>query len=242
MNNKELLKLKGDYGFLPSSYQYVPMAFELEKVIGQAVVMITYKREELPEGASEEEKKAASWGTEMSMVRLVSICEPDPMTMTNLLKYKPIVDGKDSDEVIEVRVQPEGYEFVNADETGSFRRFQPASLHHKMMEDELFFSRLRELYDSRDTLDFKSLETISSSKDQGQILRYSNNIGAAIELEDGSLIWIRIHSLKLKHRKGNMYGLFFSSDGKEWSTIVHSDEKVYTIGDWGKLKIIDLAD
>ncbi len=240
MNQTELSKLKGDYGYVPSSYQYVPMAFELMKCIGQAVVMITYRKEET-EPAEGEEKPESHWSTEMSMVRLVSIYDHDPMTMTNMLKYRTSLEDNEGEEV-EVRVQPEGYEFVNAEETGMFRRFQPVSLHHKMIEDELFFARLRTLYDSRDTLSFEELKTISDSKDQGQILRYSHNIGAAIELEDGDLIWIRLHTLKLKHRKGNMYGLFFSESGKEWSTIVYSDEKVHTIGDWGKFKIIDLSD
>ena len=111
-----------------------------------------------------------------------------------------------------------------------------------MMEDEFFFARLRKLYDERDTLPFDSLKTIANSKDQGQILRYSHNIGAAIELENGSLIWIRLYTLSLKHRQGSKYGLFFSNEGKEWSTLIDSSEKVYNIGGWGKLKIIDLAD
>ncbi len=239
MNQEELSKLKSEYGFLSSSYQYVPMAFELEKLIGQTVVMVTYTK---PEVQEEGQESTAKWNTKIDMVRIVSISDSDPMTMTNLLKYKLIKGGKEADEVEEVRIQPEGYEFVNAEESGIFKRFQPLSLHHKMIEDELFFARLRKLYDSRDTLDLHSLEVISSSKNQGQVLRYSNNIGAAIEIEDGSLIWIRIHTLRLKHRKGNTYGLFFSHDGKEWSTMIQSDEKVYTIGDWGKFKILDLAD
>ena len=242
MNKTELSKLKSEYGYSPMNYKYIPMAFELMKCIGQAVVMITYKKieEEKPEGEAEGEKKEAKWGTDMQMVRVVSIYDHDPMTMTNMLKYNTSIDG-DGEEV-EVRIQPEGYEFVNGEETGTFRRFQPVSLHHQMIEDELFFSRLRNLYDTRDTLEFDNLRTISESKDQGQILCYSHNIGAAIELEDGDLIWIRLHGLKLKHRRGNMYGLFFSESGKEWSTIVYSDEKEYKIGDWGKFKIIDLSD
>ena len=240
MNKTELLKLKSDYGYVPSSYQYVPMAFELMKCIGQPVVMVTYRREE-QEVKEGEEKPEERWNTNMNMVRLVSIYNHDPMTMTSVLKYRTSLEDNEGEE-IEVRVQPEGYEFVDGETAGMFRRFQPVSLHHKMIEDELFFARLRDLYDTRDTLSFEELKTISDSKNQGQVLRYSHNIGAAIELEDGDLIWIRLHTLRLKHRKGNMYGLFFSSDGKEWSTIVYSDEKLHRIGDWGKFKIIDLSD
>lgn len=238
MSKTELSKLKTEYGYSPASYKYIPMAFELMKCIGQPVVMVTYTKEDKD---PESEDKESTWSTDIKMVRLVSIYDHDPMTMTNKLKYNTSLEDTGGEEV-EVRVQPEGYEFVNGEETGTFRRFQPVSLHHQMMEDELFFARLRNLFDSRDTLSFEELKTISESKNQGQVLCYSHNIGAAIELEDGDLIWIRLHGLKLRHRKGNMYGLFFSSDGKEWSTIVYSDEKEYKIGDWGKLKIIDLSD
>ena len=241
MNEKELAKLKNEYGFVPSSYKYVPMAYEIEKCIGQTVVLVTYEREKGSEG--EEKDEEGKWNTRTDAAAIISISDCDPITMTSEIQYKLIKDGKESEEIEKMRIQPEGYEFVNAEETGLFRRFQPFSLHHKMMEDELFFYRLQKLYEKRDTLDLKDLKVISDSKDQGQTLRYSHNIGAAIKLEDGSLIWIRLHTLRLKHRQGNVYGLFFSSEEKkEWSTMIHSDDKEYTLGDWGKFKIIDLAD
>lgn len=242
MNEKELAKLKNEYGFVPSSYKYVPMAYEIEKCIGQTVVLVTYERDRDKE-KSEDNDGLGKWNTRTDSAVIISISDCDPITMTSEIQYKLIKDGKESDEVEKMRIQPEGYEFVNAEETGLFRRFQPFSLHHKMMEDELFFYRLQKLYEKRDTLRLEDLKVISESKDQGQTLRYSHNIGAAIKLEDGSIIWIRLHTLRLRHRQGNTYGLFFSSEEKkEWSTMIHSDEKEYTLGDWGKFKIIDLAD
>ena len=247
MNEKELLKLKEEYGYVPSSYKYVPMANEIMKCIGQNVVLVTYTKEEDPKVEDEGEKDpndVGRWSTSTSIVHIRSIRDYDPMTMTHLIEYSETdVDGKVKEEVLSMRLQPEGYEFVNAEETGLFRRFQPFHLHHKMMEDEFFFFRLRSLYATRETLPFEALETISGSKNQGQILRYSNNIGAAVKiLEDGSLIWIRIHSLRVKHRKNTTYGLFFSSDGKEWSTMIDREDKVYKLGDWAEFKIVDLAD
>lgn len=236
MNEKELKKLINDYGYAPSNYKYIPMACEILKCIGQSVVLVSYERPEKKEG--EEQDPSAGWNTSTKLVNILSISDHDPMTMTYLVKYK---EDK-SEEEKEVRIQPEGYEFCNPEETGHFIRLQPFSYHHQMMEDEFFFARLRKLYDERDTLPFDSLKTIANSKDQGQILRYSHNIGAAIELENGSLIWIRLYTLSLKHRQGSKYGLFFSNEGKEWSTLIDSSEKVYNIGGWGKLKIIDLAD
>jgi hypothetical protein len=219
------------------------MAYEIMKCIGQNVVLVTYDRVQEPKEDTNEED-VGKWKTSTEVARIISIDDNDPMTMTSRIKYKVLKDGDDIDQVAEeeMRIQPEGYEFVNANETGKFRRFQPFSLHHKMMEDEFFFYRLADLYEKRDSMSLEELKTISESKDQGQILRYSNNIGAAVKLDDGSLIWIRIHTLRLKHRQGNKYGLFFGSDGKEWSTIIFSSETEHNLGDWGKFKIIDLSD
>ena len=233
MNEKELKRLKDEFGYSPASYEYVAPAFEIEKYIGQNVILVNYKKSKEQEG---------KWETSTEMATIISIYDYDPMTMTSKIKYKVLKESEEEQVEEETRIQPEGYEFVSPD-VDSFKRFQPISLHYKMIEDEFFFFRLKNLYDSRETLGIEQLKTISESKNQGQILRYSNNIGAAITLEDGSLIWIRIHTLRLKHRQGNTYGLFFStSDKKEWSTVITSDEKEYTIGDWGKFKIIDLSD
>lgn len=250
MNKTELNKLKNEYGYLTTSYKYVPMAYEILKCIGQTVILVTYERTKEAETVEGGDKKdpndVGEWITKTDVARIISISECDPMTLTMKIKYKVLDDPNKKEEDIEeqeMRIQPEGYEFVNAEETGLFRRFQPLSLHHKMMEDEFFFQRLNALYEKRNSLDLEAVKIISESKDQPQVLRYSHNIGAAIKLEDGSLIWIRIHSLRLKHRQGNKYGLFFSSaDGREWSTLITSDETEHTIGDWGKFKIIDLSD
>lgn len=244
MSEKEIAKLKEEYGYAPSNYKYVPMAFELERCIGLNVILVSYNREIIEheiEGQEEPEKEE-KWKTTTDVVSLISIYDPDPLTMTCKAKYAKLLPDGNTEPEEEIRIQPEGYEFCNAEETGKFKRLQPLSLHHKMMEDEFFFARLRELFNKRDTLPVEALKTISETKNQGQVLRYSRNVGAAILLEDGDMLWIRIHTLRLKHRQGTMFGLFFSSDGREWSTIVHDGETEHTIGDWGKFKIIDLAD
>ena len=62
-----------------------------------------------------------------------------------------------------------------------------------MVEDEYFYTtRLRKLYDSSITMPVAAMIKLSDMKDQDVALKYSRNIGAAIELEDGSLVWIKI--------------------------------------------------
>lgn len=242
MNQQELLNLKRDYSYNKGNYKYIPAASEILKYIGQAVVLVTFEKIWKTSTNEEgQEIKTYSWQDHMDRAEIISINNYDPMTMTYLCKYK--VEGKD--EEIEVRIQPEAFEFCDTEDenTTQFVRFVPYSYHCKMVEDEFTFARISELYEKRDTLDIEALRTISESKNQGQILRYSNNIGAAIKLEDGTLLWIRLYTLRLKHRQGNKFGLFFSSEGKkEWSTMITSEDKSYKIGDWGTMKILDLSD
>lgn len=237
MNEKELKKLVNDFGFAPGNYKYIPLGSEILRYVGQVAVLVTFTRveEELKEG---EEKPKTHWEDKIDRATIISIYDHDPMTMTYMCKYK--IDG--NDEELEFRMQPEGYEFVNAEETGMFRRLVPYSLHCKMVEDEFFFARLEKLWSERDTLPFEALKTISESKDSAQVLRYSHNIGAAVRLENGQLIWMRIHELTLKHRSGNRYGLFFYNEKRQWSTQITTEDKIYSLNGIGDLKIIDLAD
>ncbi len=243
MNQQELAKLKASYSYSKGNYKYIPMASEILKYIGQNVVLVTFKKNWTTRmSESGEEVKEYNW-TDLPVERaeIISINDYDPITMTYKCKYK--VEGNDEEK--EVRIQPEGFEFCNTEDESveEFVRFVPYSYHFRMAEDEFTFSRIAELYEKRDTLELEALRTIADSKNQGQILRYSNNIGAAIKLEDGTLLWIRLYTLRLKHRQGNKFGLFFSSDEqREWSTVITSDDKSYNIGDWGTMKIIDLSD
>ncbi len=237
MNEKEIKKLVNEFGYAPGNYKYIPKGSEILKYIGQTVILVTFTREEDEPEEGETEPKT-HWTDKVERALIHSIYDHDPMTMTYMCKYS-VEDSKD---IQEIRIQPEGYEFVNADETGLFRRFVPYSTHCIMVEDELFFARLEKLWQERDTLEFDALNTISESKDQAQVLRYSHNIGAAIKLESGQLIWIRIHELHLKHRQGNKYGLFFYNEKRQWSTQVTKEDKSYILNGIGEFKIIDLSD
>ena len=64
----------------------------------------------------------------------------------------------------------------------------------------------------------------------------------AVKLADGDFLWIRIHSLKLKHRQGKVYGLFLADANNTWPFVISPDDKEYNFMDSGTFKILDLAD
>lgn len=237
MNEKSLAKLVEDYGYAPGNYKYIPHGCEILRCIGQGVIVVTFKAVVVKDENGEETEQ---WQDYIDNAFIDSIYDYDPMTMTYKVKYH--LRDKDS-EIVETRIQPEGYEFCDPETTKKFIRIVPYSYHWKMVEDELMIERVKNLFNERDTLSIDQLRTIAESKNQPQILRYSNNIGAAVKLESGKMLWIRLHTLRLKHRQGDTFGLFFSSDdGKEWSFLISADSKEYDFKEFGKFKILDLAD
>ena len=242
MSEKELAKLKESYSYQPGSYKYVPKGSEILKYVDQDVLMITYKRIDEPTGEFDKDNKEiikSRWETSGTRAFIVSISDHNSFDMTYLCKYKV----GDEEEVKETRIIPEGYEYSVGTDVAEFIRFVPYSIHTKMTEDQIFYSRVADLYDKKEPVKFDDLKTISGSKNQRQILRYSHNLGAAVKLEDGTVLWIRLHTLNLKHRQGDKFGLFFSDeDGKQWSTLVTPSDTEYTLTGLGTFKILDLAD
>ena len=105
----------------------------------------------------------------------------------------------------------------------------------------MFLSRVAELYNTRPTISFEDLQAISSSKDQAVQLRYSRNVGAAVRLdEDGTILYIRIHKLRLTHRNGTSYSLRIENDDRSWSCMIDSKDEDYDFEGLGRMKIIDL--
>ena len=242
MSEKELAKLKENYSYQPGSYKYVPKGSEILKYVDQDVLLITYKKISEPTGEVDEEGKEivnSRWETSGTRAYIVSISDHNSFDMTYLCKYRI----EDSEEVKEARIIPEGYEYSVGTDVDEFIRFVPYSIHTLMTEDQIFYARVADMYDSKEPIKFEDLRTISDSKNQGQVLRYSHNIGAAVKLEDGTVLWIRIHALKIKHRQGNKFGLFFSDeDGKQWSALVTPEDTEYSLTGLGTFKILDLAD
>ena len=220
--------LKKRYGFNKGSYKYIPAGGEIFKYIGQPVIYVDFKKDE-----------NGDWTSYFESAILIEINDFDPMTMTYICKYKLLTDSEDKEEK-EIRIIPEGFSWGDPEETGVMKRFVPISLHYLLQEDKLFFNRLKDLYDSRDTLSIESIKTLSESKEQEKTLKYTHNIGAAIKTVDGNYLWIRLQKIGLNHKNGEYYNLSFGDERNRWTIVIKSSEKEYTLDKIGTVKIIDL--
>lgn len=243
--------LKKKYGFKIGSYKYIIPGGELMRYIGQTVVCVSFTKKQI-EGAEADENGVipSTWENSFSEATIKSLCNFDPMQMTWLCKYT--LKGKD-DEVLETRVLPEGYSFEGEDPetTGKMLRFVPLSKHFEMMEDESFYLRLENLWETRKTLGVEELLTLARSKGQEPTLKYTHNVGALVKLDDenfdpktgeSKFLWIRIHKLKFYHQGGSKFTLRFSNDDRSWSFVIDTNDTEFNFENDGMFKIIDLSD
>lgn len=223
--------LKEKYSFHPDSIKYVLPGAEILKYIGQDIALLEFTK-----------NAEGKWESNQKKARIDRLYDFEPMTMTYMCDYQVgNVDGEYDPEIKSIRIQPEGASYENPEETGEAKRFLPISKRFEVIEDGLFYSRVAELWDSRKTLPIDSLKELSDSKDQGIQLRYSRNVGAAIVLdEDNTILYIRIHKLKLNHKAGNKYSLRIENDDRYWTCMISSDDETYDFEGLGKMKIIDL--
>lgn len=217
--------LKKRYGFNKGSYKYIPAGGELLKYIGQTVIFVDFKKNDLGE-----------WNSTFELAFIDSIDEYDPMTMTYLCKY----ELKDK-EKREIRIIPEGFSWGDPEESGEMKRFIPKHLHCILEEDELFYNRLQELWNTRNTLSLDSLKTLAESKDQENTLKYTHNIGALIQTSDDSkILWVRLNKVSLSHRNGEYYNLSIGDERNRWTIVISKNDLQYEMKNIGKFKIIDL--
>jgi hypothetical protein len=116
-------------------------------------------------------------------------------------------------------------------------------MHCKLVEDELFYERLKELW-NRDTLPIDSLMGLSSSKDKTASLRYSHHLACLIKLEgEEDILYFRIQELNLIHRSGKQYALNIKDgEGNPVKMLITSEMKDYEFENGiGRFKIIDLC-
>jgi hypothetical protein len=139
---------------------------------------------------------------------------------------------------------PEGYSWVDSEDAPYIQRFLPFSMHFKLMEDELFYERLKDLWKERDTIDTNALLGLSTSKDKATTLRYSRHLACVIMLEGSEEpLYFRIHKLGLKHNAGKQYALsIWDGDENPIKTLINSEDKEYDFErGLGKFKIIDIC-
>lgn len=222
----ELKKLKETYGFSKGSYKYILPGGEILRFVGQNVVVVDFKKED------------DQWKDDVKYGCIKKIDDFDPITITYMCTYT--IEGDETEQ--KIRIIPEGFSFEDPEKTGTMTRFVPLSTHFKMVEDEYFYTtRLRKLYDSSITMPIAAMIKLSDMKDQDVALKYSRNIGAAIELEDGSLVWIRLQKIKVIHKKGSKYFVSFGDQNENISLIVDTETDIeYYTNRYGKIKILDL--
>lgn len=218
--------LKDRYSFHTDNKKYLIPGGEILRYVGMDVALLEFTKQE-----------DGTWKTEQKKANIVSLTDFEPMTMTYMCEYTV----EDNPEILSVRIQPEGASFENPEETREAKQFMPLSKRFELIEDGMFLSRVAELYSTRQTLSFEDLQAISSSKDQAVQLRYSRNVGAAVRLdEDGTILYIRIHKLKLTHRNGTSYALRIENEDRSWTCMIDSKDTDYDFEGLGRMKIIDL--
>lgn len=214
------------YGFNRASYKWVLPGAEILKYIGQPLMHLEFTKNE--EG---------KWDVETKKAVIKDISNFDPLTMT----YHCFYFLENDEEEKHIEIIPEGFSFGNPEETGKMIRFIPYSLHCQMTENELFLNRISELYDSRETMSIDSLKMLQDSKEQDKTLKYCCNLGMAVKLEDGNVLWIRLHKVNINHRNGTKYSIRLVNDDDVWNYLVDRFDKEYDFENGlGKFKIIDL--
>jgi len=237
--------LKQKYGFRQGSTKYLIPGGELFKYIGQTVVLAEFNRK-----PAEKEGEEPTWENKFSEVIIKSISKFDPVYMTWVCTYVPVLDGAVEEKT--ATILPEGYSWEGEkgpEETGHLSRFLPLSKHYELLEDDSFFRSLADKWDKVTTLSADDLGMISRSKGQEGTLRYSHNIGALVRLDDehydeavaeSRFLWIRIHKLSFYHKAGTRYRLQFSNDDRSWTSIIDMKDAEFDFEGIGKFKIIDL--
>lgn len=253
MSNKKTKfeEFKELYEFNSGSLKWIPKGGELLKYIGQEVVLVIYSKDENGE-----------WKNTFKAANVISINDYDPVTMTYNIKYQVLNGGIPDGEPKEERIIPEGFSFdvMGQGIQDTMNRFVPYSYHLRVVEEEAYYKRVGELFDSRDTIPFDAIKTLAQSKEQGNTLGYAKNIIAAVrptkeiegeETEDleytGELFVFRVNQIKIRHEHKDTWRLIISDiNNKSYSVVVTAEDTFYELRHMGEnigdLKLIDLTD
>ena len=239
-SSQEILE---NYALGKTSLKWVPEGAEILKSIGSEVVFVRFTRE----------NAESNWITNTSRVFIISIRDFDPMTGTYQIVYRKIDD--ESKEAIEERIIPEGFSFNNPEKDNWMNRFIPMSLHFKLTEEEIYYHRLKNLYNSRSGLPIQKIQELKNTK-QEESLGYHNYIAAVIDSDvSGGLglgiISFRIYeittiqmlskawSFGIKDKDGNYFPIKFENNQNSDGVVKNFSVNGVIIGD---LKIMDIED
>lgn len=141
---------------------------ELLRHIGSEMIFAEFTREDAEH----------NWETAMTTTKINFVGDYDPMTQTYKVKHLT-KEGK----AVEDRVMSAGFKFGNPEELNYTSRLIPFSLHYKVQEEELYYQRLRSLYDSeKGVLGIDPLQQLSS-KNAREDLKHTLWIALVIDTD-----------------------------------------------------------
>ena len=233
----ELQKFHRLYGYDPGSVKFVPKGGDILEYIGNDVIYVSFTKD-----------SSGNWSSDYKNAKILSISDYEPVSMSYKIKYW--VEGLGQNEWKEERIIPEAFslDFLGAGVQQNMNRFVPRSIHCKLVETEIFYSRLFELFTKRDTMPISGIKSITGSKEQAKTLQYCCNIGAVIKAKDtGKILYFRIGSMKLRNKKKDVYVLIISDlNNNKYTLEIGEHDKSYNLKvngeEIGELKIIDLLD
>lgn len=163
--NKVLKEKIESWSLGKTNGKLIPRGGEILKSIGSEMLLVKFKKEN------------DNWSADNPLPIFVqSIGEYNPLTGTYEITYTT----KDKETSTE-RITPEGFSFNDPETEGWMHRFITYSLHFKLMEEELYYARLREKFDrSENILPIESIMVLQGGK-QKESLGYHNYIAAIID-------------------------------------------------------------
>lgn len=163
--NKVLKEKIESWSLGKTNGKLIPRGGEILKSIGSEMLLVKFKKEN------------DNWSADNPLPIFVqSIGEYNPLTGTYEITYTT----KDKETSTE-RITPEGFSFNDPETEGWMHRFITYSLHFKIMEEELYYARLREKFDrSENVLPIESIMVLQGGK-QKESLGYHNYIAAIID-------------------------------------------------------------
>lgn len=163
--NKQLEKKIEKWSLGKNNRKFINPSADILRFIGSEMLLVVFNKDETGKWDSETPKP----------IFVNSIHDFDPMTGTYEIIYT--LDKETKQE----RIIPEGFSFNSPEESGWMHRFLPYSLHFRILEEELYYKRLRAKYDSSEgVLPIEPL-LIFKKSNQKETLGYKNYIAAVID-------------------------------------------------------------
>lgn len=225
---KEVLIEK--YGFNTGSMKYVPKGGELLECIGQRVVRVHFTKGEDGSFTSTEDQ-----------VIIKSIWGYNPKTMTYQITFT-VPDSENPSEEFTEEIIPEGFsvDIIAGGEKDQMDRFIPGHRHLEVVKDDLFYSRLKDLFTIRPTMSSEKLYEIDRDREQSRLLKYSKNI-RLVGMIDGNICSFRIGKLKIrKDGRDSKRLTIYTLDDESISFVMDDKECTSMVSELGEFKVIDL--